>query len=48
MAGVFAFACIDAVFNMFQIDPFLGQVLRGVIVIAVVAVYTFRYKEHVA
>ncbi|MCB8881365.1 ABC transporter permease [Acidisoma cellulosilytica] len=48
IAGVFVFATIDAVFNMLQIDPFLGQILRGLIVISSVAAYTFRGKAHVA
>jgi ribose transport system permease protein len=48
IAGVFVFATIDAVFNMLQIDPFLGQVVRGLIVIGSVAAYTFRGKAHVA
>lgn len=48
MAGVFTLATIDAVFNMLQIDPFLTQVLRGAIVVAAVAAYTFRQKEHIA
>jgi ribose transport system permease protein len=48
IAGVFVFATIDAVFNMLQIDPFLGQVLRGVIVIGSVAAYTMRGRAHVA
>jgi ribose transport system permease protein len=48
IAGVFVFATIDAVFNMLQIDPFLGQVLRGFIVIGSVAAYTLRSKAHVA
>ena len=48
LAGVFVFATIDAVFNMLQIDPFLGQILRGLIVVASVALYTARSREHVA
>jgi len=48
IAGVFVFATIDAVFNMLQIDPFLGQVLRGLIVIGSVAAYTMRGRAHVA
>jgi ribose transport system permease protein len=48
LAGVFMFATIDAVFNMLEIDPFLGQMLRGLIVIASVAAYTARSREHVA
>jgi len=31
-----------------QIDPFISQVLRGAIVIVAVAIYTCRYKGHVA
>ncbi len=48
LAGVFAFATIDAVFNMLQIDAFLSQVLRGAIVIGAVGVYTFRHRGHIA
>jgi ribose transport system permease protein len=48
LAGVVVFSTIDAVFNMLQIDPFLGQILRGLIVVASVAVYTARSREHVA
>jgi ribose transport system permease protein len=48
LAGVVVFSTIDAVFNMLQIDPFLGQMLRGLIVVASVAVYTARSREHVA
>jgi ribose transport system permease protein len=39
---------IDADFNMLQIDPFLGQILRGFIVVGAVAAYTVRNKAHVA
>ncbi|MDE1994105.1 MAG: ABC transporter permease [Rhizobiaceae bacterium] len=48
LAGVFLFATIDAVFNMLQIDPFLGQVLRGAIVILAVAYHSVRQRGHVA
>lgn len=48
MAGVFLFATIDAVFNMLQIDSFLSQVLRGLILVIAVGAYTFRDKGHVA
>lgn len=48
LAGVLVFSTIDAVFNMLQIDPFLGQMLRGLIVVASVAIYTARSREHVA
>ncbi len=48
LAGVVVFSTIDAVFNMLQIDPFLGQILRGLIVVASVAAYTARMPGHVA
>jgi ribose transport system permease protein len=48
LAGVFLFATIDAVFNMLQIDPFLGQVLRGAIVVLAVAYHSVRQKGHIA
>lgn len=48
LAGVFVFATIDAVFNMLQINAFLGQVLRGVVVIVAVGLYTFRNRSHTA
>ena len=48
IAGVIVFSTVDAVFNMLQIAPFLGQVLRGLIVVAAVASYTARSREHVA
>lgn len=48
LAGVFLFATIDAVFNMLQIDPFLGQVLRGAVVVLAVAYHSVRQRGHVA
>jgi ribose transport system permease protein len=33
---------------MLQIDPFLSQVLRGLIVVAAVGLYTFRTSGEVA
>jgi len=48
LAGVFLFAVLDAAFNMIGIDPFLKQILRGTIVVASVAAYTFRTKAFVA
>lgn len=47
-AGVLLFASLDASFNMFGVDAFLKQVLRGAIVIAAVAVYAVRNRGHVA
>lgn len=39
IAGVFILATLDTVFNVLAVDPFVKDVLRGVIVIAAVAVY---------
>jgi len=48
VAGVLLFASLDASFNMFGVDAFLKQVLRGAIVIAAVAVYAVRNRGNVA
>jgi ribose transport system permease protein len=48
ITGVLLFAVIDASFNMLGIPAFPKQVLRGVIVIGAVAVYSVRIKGHVA
>jgi ribose/xylose/arabinose/galactoside ABC-type transport system permease subunit len=48
LAGVLLFACLDASFNMLGIDAFLKQVLRGVVIVAAVAVHSARFKGHVA
>lgn len=48
MAGVLIFAFIDSVFNTIGIDAYLKQTLRGAIIIAAVAVYAYRMREHVA
>lgn len=47
LAGVFLFAVLNSAFTMIGIDPFFQQILRGVIVVAAVAAYTFRTKAHV-
>ncbi|NKJ94728.1 ABC transporter permease [Rhizobium leguminosarum bv. viciae] len=47
-AGVLLFASLDASFNMFGVDAFLKQVLRGGIVITAVGVYAVRNRGHVA
>ncbi|MEE2036489.1 ABC transporter permease [Nocardiopsis sp. CT-R113] len=39
IAGVFILATLDTVFNVLAVDPFVKDVMRGVIVIAAVAVY---------
>jgi ribose transport system permease protein len=42
VGGVLLLASIDAVFNQLQLDAFAKQVVRGVIIIAAVAVYARR------
>lgn len=39
IAGVFILATLDTVFNVLAVDPFVKDVLRGVIVITAVAIY---------
>lgn len=46
--GVLIFGLIDSLFNQLGIDPYLKQVLRGLIIILAVAVYSIRSKEEVA
>jgi ribose transport system permease protein len=48
LAGVLLFAVLDASFNMLNVSAYPKLVLRGAIVIAAVAVYTFRSRELVA
>jgi ribose transport system permease protein len=48
IAGVLLFAVIDATFNMLGVPAFPKQVIRGAIVIAAVAIYAVRQREHVA
>ena len=43
-AGVLILALLDNAFNQLQIDPLLKDVVRGVIIIAAVAAYTFRQR----
>ncbi|MFC3994715.1 ABC transporter permease [Nocardiopsis sediminis] len=42
VAGVLILAVLDTVFNIMAVDPFFKDVLRGVIVIAAVAIYARR------
>jgi ribose transport system permease protein len=46
-AGVLILALLDNAFNQLQIDPLLKDVVRGVIIIAAVAAYTFRQRGRV-
>jgi ribose transport system permease protein len=48
LAGVLLFAVLDASFNMLSVSAYPKLVLRGAIVIAAVAVYTFRSRDLVA
>ena len=42
LAAVAILAVVDAIFNFFQADPFLRTLVRGVIIVGAVALYTFR------
>ena len=42
MAGVVIFSLIDSTFNLAGVDAFAKQVLRGVVIVAAVAVYAAR------
>lgn len=42
VGGVLLLASIDAIFNQLEVDAFVKQVIRGVIIIAAVAVYARR------
>ncbi len=48
LAGVLLFAVLDASFNMLGVSAYPKLVMRGAIVIAAVAVYTFRSRDLVA
>lgn len=42
LGGVLILAVLDTVFNIMRVDPFFKDVLRGVIIIAAVAIYARR------
>src|ERR1700683_3936285 len=48
ISGVILFGCLDAIFTMVGVDAFVKQVLRGAIVVAAVAAYSYGTKGHVA
>ena len=48
MAGVVIFSLIDSIFNLAGVDAFAKQVLRGIIIVAAVAIYAMRSKRIVA
>jgi ribose transport system permease protein len=45
LAGVLIFAILDVMFNQLGIGSYTKQVLRGLIIIAAVAVYAYRSRE---
>ncbi|MCR8725394.1 ABC transporter permease [Frigidibacter sp. ROC022] len=42
MAGVMIFSLLDSIFNLTGVDAFVKQVLRGVIIVGAVALYSYR------
>ncbi len=48
IAGVIIFSLIDSTFNLLGVDAFAKQILRGVIIVAAVAVYAVRSRMIVA
>lgn len=45
IGGVAIFAVIDSVMSVMQVNPFLKDVVRGVVIVAAVAIYTGRSIE---
>lgn len=45
MAGVMIFSLIDSSFNLAGVDAFAKQVLRGIIIVAAVAIYAVRSRR---
>lgn len=48
LGGVLILAVLDTVFNIMRVDPFFKDVLRGVIIIAAVAIYARRQIDRKA
>lgn len=48
LAGVMIFSLIDSIFNLMGVDAFAKQVLRGVVIVAAVAVYAAGSRRTVA
>jgi ribose transport system permease protein len=48
LGGVLILAVLDTVFNILQVDPFFKDVLRGVVIIAAVAIYARRQIDRKA
>jgi ribose transport system permease protein len=45
LAGVLIFATLDVMFNQLGVGSYTKQVLRGLIIVAAVAIYAFRSRE---
>jgi ribose transport system permease protein len=45
VGGVALLAAIDTIFNQLAVDPFFKQVIRGVVIIAAVAIYALRLQR---
>jgi ribose transport system permease protein len=45
VGAVLVLAVLDNVFNQLQLDPFLKQAVRGVVIIAAVAIYARRRRD---
>ncbi len=45
LGGVAVLAVLDSVFNQLSVDPFFKNVLRGVVIIAAVALYAGRRRS---
>ena len=45
IGGVFILAVLDNTFNQLEVDSFLKDVVRGLIIIAAVAVYARRQER---
>ncbi|MBB5867698.1 ribose transport system permease protein [Allocatelliglobosispora scoriae] len=48
VGGVALLAVIDTIFNQLAVDPFFKQVVRGVVIVAAVAVYALRMRSGTA
>jgi ribose transport system permease protein len=42
---VLLLAVIDGIFNQLAVDPFFKQVIRGVVIVAAVAIYALRLRR---
>jgi ribose transport system permease protein len=45
VGGVLLLAVIDGIFNQLAVDPFFKQVIRGVVIVAAVAIYALRLRR---